>query len=90
MRVYPENKDEREPPEIRPHELRPFEGQPMIIGHKSGLYSGTVAIRPWGSWVYIQIETEGNSKLFGVGNFIGGTLYIHGVLYRLTEKKDTD
>jgi len=87
MRVYPKNKDDREPPEICPHELRPFEDHLIVIGHKSGIYSGTVALRSWGAGIYIQIETEGEHKIFGVGNFIGGTVYIHGVLYRLTERK---
>ncbi len=87
MRVYNDDKDERSLPELCPHELRPYEGHPLVIGHKSGIFDGTVALRNWGAGIYIEIESPEGPKVFGVGGFIGGTVYIHGNLYRLTERK---
>ena len=72
MRVYDPSEDERVLPDIYPHEFRSYEGHPIIIYHKTGIFSGVVAVRPFGAGLYIQIESDSGPKIFGLGNFIGG------------------
>ncbi len=87
IRIFDKHEDDRTLSEIFPHEFRPYEGHPIIIYHKSGIFSGVVAVRPFGAGLYIQIERDNATKIFGLGNFIGGSVLIHDTIYRLTEHR---
>ena len=85
MRVYDPDEDKRHLPEIFPHQAAKYEGHPVILWHKRGVFEGTIVRRPFGSYDFIEIPSAEGPKVFGLGNFIGGTIMIDEVIFRLTE-----